>query len=253
MKNSKLIISLLGIFAVLSSGLVYAQIKTEFDQANAFYREGKYAEAALLYQGVADQGVQDAAIFYNLGNAYFKVKKVGPAILAYSKALNLNPRNQDIQKNLAFIQSALPYRIPDKRNLLHISFDKVAQYVSYQEVLFLFLVSSILMAIIFCSQLLISKRISWNFILQWIFLFWVTSLFFISAKEMERRFLRPAIVLEKQVEVRYGPSDFDPVAIKLGEGLKVYVMDKREEWSRIWLINTESGWVRNSQIGEVMS
>jgi SH3-like domain-containing protein len=37
----------------------------------------------------------------------------------------------------------------------------------------------------------------------------------------------------------------------MGEGIKVFVMDRREDWSRVLLTNGESGWVRDSDIAEV--
>ena len=71
-----------------------------------------------------------------------------------------------------------------------------------------------------------------------------------GAKNVQAHWLRGAIVTAKEGQVRYGPSESDQLAFRLGEGLKLYVMDRREEWSRVLLTNGESGWVRNDQIEE---
>ena len=71
------------------------------------------------------------------------------------------------------------------------------------------------------------------------------------AKHVETHIIRDAIVLAKEAEVHYGPSIHDQVAFRLGEGLKVYVLDSRKDWSRILLNNGESGWVKNKEIAEV--
>ena len=70
----------------------------------------------------------------------------------------------------------------------------------------------------------------------------------VGAKNVQAHWLRGAIVTAREAQVRYGPSESDQLAFRLGEGLKLYVMDHREEWSRVLLVNGESGWVRNDQI-----
>ncbi|MEK7243343.1 MAG: tetratricopeptide repeat protein [Thermodesulfobacteriota bacterium] len=58
----------------------------------------------------------EAVFFYNLGNSYFKTKKIGLAILAYERARLLEPRNSDILYNLNYAKGILEYKIEDKRN-----------------------------------------------------------------------------------------------------------------------------------------
>lgn len=60
--------------------------------------------------------------------------------------------------------------------------------------------------------------------------------------------VQEAIVLKREVAVRYGPSYKDRVAFKLGEGMKVRVKRKGEEWSRVVLLNGETGWMSQEEI-----
>lgn len=69
--------------------------------ANALYSNGRYAEAIRAYETLVDQGVDDAALYYNLGNAYYQSGDLGHAILNYRRAEQLAPRQADIQHNLA--------------------------------------------------------------------------------------------------------------------------------------------------------
>ena len=55
----------------------WAQESTETDSmlvANQLYERGNFAEALQTYQELVDSGIQESALFYNLGNAYFKQK-----------------------------------------------------------------------------------------------------------------------------------------------------------------------------------
>ena len=53
---------------------------------NALYEDGLYEQAARSYQQLADKGYDDPALYYNLGNAYFKQGDLGRAILNYLRA-----------------------------------------------------------------------------------------------------------------------------------------------------------------------
>jgi tetratricopeptide (TPR) repeat protein len=74
------------------------------EAANQLYVGGHYAEAAQLYEGQIARGVQDSAVFYNLGNVYFQQGDLGRAVLNLERAAQLNPRDGDIEANLALVR-----------------------------------------------------------------------------------------------------------------------------------------------------
>jgi hypothetical protein len=59
-------------------------------------------------------GTYNAAALYNLGNAYARAGKPGPAVLNYERARLLAPNDPDIQANLRFVRSSnkLPVDTP---------------------------------------------------------------------------------------------------------------------------------------------
>jgi hypothetical protein len=81
--------------------------------AEAAYIHGKYAEAADLYEKIADQAPFEPAVLYNLGTVYAKNGQRGLAIWRYLQALKLKPRDEDIRANLRVLgfapQSVLPF------------------------------------------------------------------------------------------------------------------------------------------------
>ncbi len=68
--------------------------------ANKLYESGQYDQATQIYEQIISQGVQDSAIYYNLGNVYYKQGDLGRAIVNYERAALMNPRDSDIQANL---------------------------------------------------------------------------------------------------------------------------------------------------------
>ncbi|HDI51048.1 MAG TPA: tetratricopeptide repeat protein, partial [Bacteroidetes bacterium] len=86
--NIKKGIGLLLVFLVLPLGLAVADQKDFlFQQGNEFYKAGDYEKAARAYEQILQMGYESAAIYYNLGNAYFKLHQNSRAILNYERAL----------------------------------------------------------------------------------------------------------------------------------------------------------------------
>lgn len=78
-----------------------------FEEANRLYEQAKYEEAAAAYLKILDGGVVSPAIYFNLGNAYFKSGQLGRAIVSYRKAQRLAPRDPDIRANLQFVRATV--------------------------------------------------------------------------------------------------------------------------------------------------
>jgi len=111
MKRKNLSLLLIGL--ILLAGLAVAVIALTsgggadagaVEAANQLYAAGHYAEAALIYEEQLAFGVQDSALYYNLGNAYFQQGDLGRAVLNLERAAQLNPRDADIQANLELVR-----------------------------------------------------------------------------------------------------------------------------------------------------
>jgi tetratricopeptide (TPR) repeat protein len=76
-----------------------------FSAANALVDAGHYAEGAQMYEHLVAQGTRSAALFYNLGNAYFLQGDASRALGAYGQAAQLAPRDADVRHNLELARS----------------------------------------------------------------------------------------------------------------------------------------------------
>lgn len=77
-----------------------------FADALALEKQGKHVEAAASYEDFLKKKPTSLAALFNLGNCYFATKNYGKAILAYERALSINPRAADVRKNLALARKA---------------------------------------------------------------------------------------------------------------------------------------------------
>ena len=91
-------------FLILTSSYLLFAVSPSFGEAtweaaNEAYQKAKYEEAKVDYIQIAGTRQYSADLFYNLGNAWFKLGDQGRAILNYERALILNPRLEEARSN----------------------------------------------------------------------------------------------------------------------------------------------------------
>ena len=72
-----------------------------FADALALEKQGQHAQAAARYESMISQQQASRSVLFNLGNCYYESRNYGKSILAYERALLINPRAADVRKNLA--------------------------------------------------------------------------------------------------------------------------------------------------------
>lgn len=84
--------------------------KATFNLGDAYYKQGKYEEAANQFQLLTHRATSKdtlAKAFHNLGNSLLKSKKYQESVDAYKNALKNNPNDADTRYNLAYAQQYL--------------------------------------------------------------------------------------------------------------------------------------------------
>ena len=81
-----------------------------FDQAKS---PDDYRASARELESIVADGVRSGAVYYNLGNAWFRAGEFGRAILNYRKARPYRPRDPYLQANLQQALASAPGRLPE--------------------------------------------------------------------------------------------------------------------------------------------
>jgi Ca-activated chloride channel family protein len=89
---------------------------SQFNLANAFYKNERFEEAEKLYQGLEEDARSPLAVAtrFNLGNTFFKKQDYASAIRAYRSALHLAPNDQEIKKNMELALRAIEKQKKDQ-------------------------------------------------------------------------------------------------------------------------------------------
>lgn len=123
MKRLYIIIALT---ALLPQFLLNAQSLSLSQQADSAYMADNFGEAASMYQNVIDSEGPSATLYYNLGNSYYRLGEMGKAILAYERALRLDPTYSDAKNNLEFVNSRISDRAGERGTFLGNALDSAA-------------------------------------------------------------------------------------------------------------------------------
>ena len=242
-------IFLTSVFFLLAVSNIFASVASldQFREANQRYRDGKYLDAANIYEGLIKEKPL-AEVYYNLGNAYFKAGKLGLAVLNYERALNLKPRDPDILANYSYVTRLIEYKIEDKRNWYQRKISEFLAYVTLEECMLLCFVAYFLFILGLLLSLIFKKFPLFRKIGTFAIAFVILCSLPLLLKYTESGAGRRGVVTETQAEVRYGPSMSDQIAFRLVEGLEVILDDEKEDWYRVRLRDGRSGWTAKSQV-----
>ncbi len=238
---------------LLATQIILAQ--NGFEKGNALYQKEKYTEAIKAYESVLDTKQESAELYFNIGNCYYKLNQVAPAVYNYEKALVLNPTDKEIQNNLKF---AHKLQIDEIKVIPKVGFEKLIRDFTATFHYDTWAWNSIAFAVLFLlffvgyyfSQTTISKRIFFigMFVLVFLILISVVSAIF-EKRHYENE--KPAVIFAEIVSVKSEPKSTGSDVVVLHEGTKVYVLEGLDNWKKIQLTDGTQGWIENSAIKEV--
>jgi tetratricopeptide (TPR) repeat protein len=237
---------------IIASSVVAQTSDELFNNANDLYKNENIEEAIELYKKIESQGIVSSELYYNLGNSYYKLNKVGPSIYYYEKALKINPLNEDVKNNLVFAKRLALDNIEELPKTIFQKFNKNwLQKLSYNDwaimtVVFSFL-GSLLFLFFYFSDSPSKKRFyfmtsTFSFLLL-IFSFLITYNQYTVTKKN-----KVAIVFAIKTAVRNAPTLNSEEVFTLHEGTKVIVLDRLDDWRKIKLADGKLGWIIADEI-----
>lgn len=251
-KKLNLVNKLIFLIMLFVLRLSFSQTTPEilFNKGNKAYNMADYENAISLYEQTIKMGKHSADLYYNLGNANYRLNKVAESIYYFEKAKLIKPTDKDIQTNSAFannmtidaIEKIPISQIDQIRNLIIeiFSFEIWAYFTitllwifTILFLAYLFLISSALKRIFFFCSL--------GFLLLFIFSFSIT--YSIDQNEKNKKF---AILFSKQIDIWSEPNQQGDRLFVLHEGTKIQLLDNLEEWQKIRIANGSEGWIKEA-------
>ena len=223
-------------------------------RGNEAYLHGDYAAAVVAYQSIDREGVVSGDLYFNLGDAFFRQGKLGPAIWSFERAAALDSDDEDVRFNLGQARKAVARRTLDKIEgadrepawiravcLLSPSTETwlfAGLYLGFFVVLYLRRRASehtrgplgagaaILGVAALLAGGLLAGRVA-----------------------LDR--MPFGVVLPDAVAVKEGADTNYKTSFDLHAGLRVRLLDRDQDWLRVRLANGLEGWVRSQDIGRL--
>ena len=219
----------------------------QFEQANKLYRDGEYEKAAALYEQVVNNGYEHASLYYNLGNAYFKLKNIPAAILNYERAKRLAPHDEDISYNLRLANIRVIDKIEPIPQLFFIDWWHSLMGAFSSSV---WGVIAIIMLWCTAGAGIVVRIVKSAFIQRLCFGLSLVCLllsaggFAGAAQQYQHEHNdRTAIIFSQSVSIKSSPDAQSTDLFVLHEGVKVDLLDAVSEWRKIRLADGKIGWL----------
>lgn len=226
-----------------------------FKKGNEQYAKAQYQQAAQTYQQVLKSGYVSAALYFNLGNAFYKSDDLPSAILYYEKAHKLAPDDRDISVNIQFCNLKLADKIEQQPEFF------VSRW--WHSVILLFpadrfsvlsvvlLLSGFLLLIVYLfTNLMVIKKASFYTGLVTI-LIGLICIFLASQQIAYFDTHHQAIIFSSSVTVKGSPSINAKPLFVMHEGTKVSISRQNGNWIEIELPNGNSGWITTEDVKDI--
>lgn len=219
------------------------------------YAKGNYQQAIKDYQEILKTGVS-SEIYYNLGNAYYRTDNITQALLAYERALQLSPGDNDIRFNLQYARSKTIDKITPETEMFFVTwYHSLVNFTSvdrWANTAIVSIVMALLLILVFLfAPQMWARKSGFYGSAAFLLLFAFANLFAFQQKhELETK--QGAIVIAPTVNVKKTPAASGTDVFVIHEGTRVDITDRgMKQWRGIKLADGREGWLKTSQIEEI--
>ncbi|MDR3133568.1 MAG: tetratricopeptide repeat protein [Prevotellaceae bacterium] len=216
-------------------------------QANTFYANGQYRDAIRVYTEIEAADNVSPALYFNMGNAFFKHNELASAILYYERALRLSPGDAAIAYNLEMAQLRTLDRVDAVPEFFLFTWIRnLRQWASADAwaILSLFLVAATLLCLsgFFFIRSVRLRKLSF-FTAAACLLLAAGNILFANAQHAGITDRSEAIIFPAVVTVKSAPDNTGKDLFLLHEGAKVIIIDELSNWQNIRLPDGKEGWI----------
>ena len=226
------------------------EINSLFRQACDFYEAGDLVSARAGFEALIKTGVRSGAVYYNLGNCYYKQGEMGRAVANYRRALMLTPRDEDIRFNLDLLRSAVGFRDTTSALTAGSIGEVPLRLASAREWQIVFYVSYYLCALSLLVVLFLGGRARVAAVRVLIVLLIVGACSFALSAHGRARFRdgSDAVVVAERTEFMSGPGAAFEELVRLPDGVELKLRARSGIWVEAQLPTGELGWVREGDL-----
>lgn len=222
--------------------------------ADTEYEKRNYQQAIKDYEELLQNGVS-YEVYYNLGNAYYRLDNIPRAILSYERALRLSPNDEDVRVNLKMAQSkTIDKIIPEPKIFLYEWYKGFVNMMNIEGWAYTAIICIIFMIILVLLYLFAeNSRLRllgfWGGILALLFFIFSNIFAFQQLDYLHDK--TDAIVISSSVIVKDSPYKGAKDKFVLHEGTKVEILDTANSWVNVHIADGRNGWIEVAKIENI--
>ncbi|MCW3123240.1 MAG: Tetratricopeptide 1 repeat-containing protein [Flavipsychrobacter sp.] len=224
----------------------------QWKKGTVLYEEKQYDSAAHCFEQIAALKPDNAEVYYNLGNTYYRLNNIGPAVLNYERALRINPEYTEAKDNLLLAQSRISNHILYTGDIFFINWWRSAtrpdRATAWAVAALITFALTILLLIIRHFQKT-GKRLPVQLpgVLGFVCVCLLMFAFAAAGKATEHA---TAVVMQNDVPLMNADQKGKPLAL-IPEGTSVTIKEERAGWTEVSLPDGRSGWLQQSLISKI--
>jgi tetratricopeptide (TPR) repeat protein len=214
------------------------------------YRSGDFEASAEAFESLAERGVQNGKLFYNLGNAYLKQDRLGYALLWYERALRLMPHDPDLKFNYDYALSLTR----DEQGALASPLVRILFFWKFlfspKQVQWLAVgVNALFWLVLLLRQVLGTRRM--KTLACGLFMLAAVAGLTAAYNAYEAAWIREGVILADEATVRSGLTERATELFRLHAGAKIRIEREKENHYRIRYSEDKIGWIEKSDVGRI--
>lgn len=218
--------------------------------ADTLYAKGLYAKAAEAYEQLIAAAPDQADLHYNLGNAYYKCDDIPHALLAYERALRLNPADADTRANLALARTKITDKQADTSEMFFITWWKQAATALPAALYALIALAAFVLMLVALAICIFRSAPRWALRTAAVLLLVcaIANLLLLTQNQLLGRH-DSAIVMAPSINVKSSPDERSTDLFILHEGTKLRLLDTTmSQWLEVSLDEGKQGWIPRTAV-----
>ncbi len=251
--NRLILINIFLLLLIFASSSFCLGTDSLFNAGNQMYQNKEYDKALAIYLELEQKNYQSAALYFNIGNCYFKQGKLGYAILYYLRADRLDPNDADISANLEFARMFMPTRMEG------IKINPVTSFLSKIVDAFTLNALAWISSILF---ILLISFLSFIILLQWRGLFYRIAVYIFIAfvlvssgltsyKYRTEYVTEKGVIVADETRVLSGPGEENDVEFVGVFGLTFEIEKDADNYYLVLFENKRKGWVKKGDVEKI--
>lgn len=223
-----------------------------FKAANEQYQEKEFRKALFAYKSLLGHGFESADLYFNLGNAYYKLEKYALSIWSFEKAVMFNPGFEEAKTNLALANKSVVDKVQELPRIVWWHYWQRFKALfgvkgwTYMSVVMLWLLAA-------GVYLLLTKKVHWQKRAGvYLSTIGLSMAIFSGGVAINKKMLlqhpETAIIISSNVYVKSAPEDSSADLYVVHSGLKVSLTDQIGDWLKIKLADGKTGWVMTHEM-----